>query len=116
MSIMSISNMAGFWMRHRPPELEADRPTKAGRPKDPQGTEYPKMTRERTLDGRLADPRPHPDDLAHEVTYFARLDAAEAWAAEIEWLALLDATNAADVGDDNDPDGMVARHYDRWAA
>ena len=56
------------------------------------------------------------DDLAREAAYFARRDAAEAWAAEIERLALLDAVDADEWDGDDDPDGAVARHYDRLAA
>jgi hypothetical protein len=55
-------------------------------------------------------------DLAREADYFARVDAAEAWAAEIERLALLEDALADGLDGDDDPDGAVARHYDRWAA
>ena len=55
-------------------------------------------------------------DLAREVHYFARVDAAEAWAAEIERLALLEQVLGGDLDGDDNPDGAVARHHDRWAA
>ncbi len=56
------------------------------------------------------------DDLTREATYFARIVAGEGRAIEIERLALPDPTDAADVGGDNGPDGMITRHHDRWAA
>ena len=52
------------------------------------------------------------EDLAGQVEHFARIDAAEAWANEIERLALFKAVN----NDGDDPNGAVARHYHRWAA
>ena len=55
-------------------------------------------------------------DRAREADYFARVDAAEAWAAEFERMALLEDVLADGFDGDDDPDGAVARHYDRWAA
>ena len=52
------------------------------------------------------------EDRVREADYFARVDAAEAWAAEIEWLALLDAADADGFDGDDDPDGAVARHWE----
>ena len=55
------------------------------------------------------------DNLAREAGYFALLDAAEAWAAEIERLALLEAADADEIDGDDDPDGAVVWHWE-WMA
>ncbi len=54
-------------------------------------------------------------DLAGEADYFARVDAAEAWAAEIERLAFLEEVLSDGFDGDDDPDGAVVRHWE-WMA